>query len=413
MPVFAAKIGSADMEGAGYRLPIRFNRTSLAGLGNSVAPACLGLFLCVSSLYSSKYAILILVLPLLFARNRKLDDFHAGRILTALLAAFCATLVLTTSMKADWSGMYPTLIMVMYAALIFFHCAHFKDSIGYAARFMLLAFFAVSLRVLIIGSAGESDPQEIVNRIHSPILVVPNDYAAFLVMGPILGYAVKEFHSAIGKTLTVCIWITALLASIVLESRLCLLLLLIWLMLDMPIARYWRRIVLCLGIVLALAAALIGMETNLLAKINQIPTSRIPVWDAALYQIATSPLIGSGIDSFRQFYATHLLTANYSDFIVVDSRQMPWAHNLLLDVSIAFGIPAAILLAALLSYVALSAWRPRGEMEKAMLVSILMFVAAALFEFTHLRIYPLAMIAIYAGYAARIPGKAISGGVRV
>lgn len=311
-------------------------------------------------------------------------------------------------MKADWSGIYPTLIMIMYAALIFFHCAYFKDSIRYTAKFMLLAFFAVSLRILIVGSTGEAGPQEIVNQIRSPILVVPNDYAAFLVMGPILGFGVQDLSKTVSKTLTLCIWVTAILTSIVLESRLCLLLLLIWLILDTPIAQYRRRIVLCLGIVLAVAAALISAQSNLLAKIVQFPTSRIPVWDAALHQIATSPLLGSGIDSFRQFYASHLVTATYNDLIVVDNRQIPWAHNLFLDVSIAFGTPAAILLVSLLFYVALSVRNHRSGLEKVVFVSVLMFLAAALIEFTHLRIYPLVLIAIYAGYAARIIGNTSS-----
>ncbi len=293
----------------------------------------------------------------------------------------------------------------MYAALIFFHCAYFKDSIGLTAKFMLLAFFVVSLRILIVGLTGESGPQEIVNQIRSPLLVVPNDYAAILVMAPIINYGVREFPNAMSKSVTLCIWVTAILTSVVLESRLCLLLLLIWLILEAPSVRYKRQFVLSSGIVLAIAASMIVAQTNLLAKIGQFPTSRIPVWDAALHQIATSPLIGSGIDSFRQFYTTHLVTANYSDFIIVDSRQMPWAHNLFLDVSIAFGIPAAILLIALLSYIALSAWNQRGELEKIMFVSILMFLAAALIEFSHLRIYPLALIAIYAGYAACVPVK--------
>ena len=68
----------------------------------------------------------------------------------------------------------------------------------------------------------------------------------------------------------------------------------------------------------------------------------------ALHQIAQSPLLGSSLDSFSNFYLAHIARTDYGDLITVDQRGMPWAHNLFLDVALSFGVPAALILLALL-----------------------------------------------------------------
>ena len=245
----------------------------------------------------------------------------------------------------------------------------------------LVAFLYASLRILILGQ---------------PVLVVPNDYAAFLVMLPIVRWSMGRF------AFLVCL-IIAMATSMVADSRLCLMLCVAGLFWSERAAIRLNKSSIAMGVILSVALALVAIETGFAGKLQHVPTSRVPLWHAALHQVFESPLLGSGVNAFGPYYTEHIRQTVYPEYIVVDSRYIPWAHNLFLDIAVAFGIPASVLLLALLLCVLVKAKRSRDRLGNAILGSVLLFLLAALVEFTHLRMYTIALILIYAEYL--IPGS--------
>lgn len=240
----------------------------------------------------------------------------------------------------------------------------------------LVAFLAASFRILILGS---------------PVMVVPNDYAAFLVLLPLVKWSMGRL------AFLLCVAV-AVAASMAIDSRLCLLLSAIALIWSERGAVRWNAKTIGAGATAICLIVALAIQTDFIGKLQQLPTSRIPVWNAAVHQIQEAPLLGSGAYSFGPYHAEHIEQADYPDFIAVDTRYMPWAHNLFLDVAVAFGIPASALLLALLLAVLVKSMRARDQLGNAVTGSLLLFLLASMVEFTHLRLYTIALIAVYAGY---------------
>lgn len=246
----------------------------------------------------------------------------------------------------------------------------------------LAAMLVASFRILILGA--------------SEVMVVPNDYAVFLVMLPFVRWSMGRWPFLLAVAI-------AAAASMVIDSRLCLALCAMNLIWSEHKAFRWNAKTVGAGIAALCLVAAVAIQSGFIDKLQQLPTSRIPVWDAALHQIQEAPLSGSGANSFGPYYAEHIRRTDYPDFIAVDTRYMPWAHNLFLDVAVSFGVPASALLLALLLAVLVKSLRTKGQPDSAVFGSVLLFLLASMVEFTHLRLYTIALIAVYAGYL--FPGK--------
>ncbi len=68
-----------------------------------------------------------------------------------------------------------------------------------------------------------------------------------------------------------------------------------------------------------------------ISKLGGVWHSRIPAWIAAWSMFTDSPLIGHGPRSFGELYAEYQLKLSLPEWLVVDRRIMPWAHNLYLE----------------------------------------------------------------------------------
>ena len=240
-----------------------------------------------------------------------------------------------------------------------------------------MAFLVASFRILILGTRE--------------VMVVPNDYAAFLVMLPFVRWSA-------GRLIFILTVAIAAVASTAIDSRLCLMLCVANLIWGERDAVRWNTKTLGVSVVMLCSVVFLAIQTGFIGKLQQLPTSRIPVWDAALHQIQEAPLLGSGVYAFGPYYTEHIQQTDYPDFISVDDRYMPWAHNLFLDVSIAFGIPASALLLILLLTVLAKSLRSGNQLGNAVSGSVLLFLLASMVEFTHLRLYTIILIVVYAVY---------------
>lgn len=250
------------------------------------------------------------------------------------------------------------------------------------ASVALVAFLAASFRILVLGA------QE--------VMVVPNDFAVFLVMLPFVRWLMNRWAFLLAVAI-------ATAASMAIDSRLCLALCAANLIWGEWSAIRWNAKAISMGVAALCLLVVLSIQTGFIDKLQQWPTSRIPVWDAALHQIQEAPLLGSGALAFGPYYAEHIQRTAYPDFIAVDGRDMPWAHNLFLDVAVSFGIPVSALILALLLAVLWKSLREEDQLGNAVFGSVLLFLLASMVEFTHLRLYTVVLIAVYAGYLLSNP----------
>ena len=122
-----------------------------------------------------------------------------------------------------------------------------------------------------------------------------------------------------------------------------------------------------------------GSLTNVAGRAGQLidsragtGASRLLIWHAALQALAARPLLGYGPDNFgpvfERFYPTALL--RYEGNLVGVDR----AHNELLDVALAGGIPAALAFAGLIAWVL---WRGlRTHRQSALAAGLIGAIAA-------------------------------------
>jgi O-antigen ligase len=70
-------------------------------------------------------------------------------------------------------------------------------------------------------------------------------------------------------------------------------------------------------------------------------TSRIPLWVAAWSMFLDAPFLGHGPGSFSVFYESYLKGVDFVDWVVIERRHVPWAHNLYLELLAERGILGA------------------------------------------------------------------------
>ncbi len=376
-------------------------RRFLSISSTNFAPICVGLFFCISFFHISRLSLLFLILPLLFLEATRIEKFRFYRSVSALFFSLVLFSLAAASWNSSWTEVLPILILTATATLIFFNFYFFNRAATIGVLFILLPFFFISINILLLGIGGNEQPQQIVDLAKSLLLIVPNDYAAFLVVLPLIKHALRVPPSRAGNILLYAMACIAILTAFMLDSLLCILLLAVWLLFESRAIKKLTRKALITGGCILFVLSLFVWQFGVMGSSLELPTSRIPVWDAALRHIASAPFSGSGVDSFRDFYSNHIRTENYAEFILVDSREIPWAHNLFLDLSMAFGIPAAAILLLLYSSILRTTWRSHA----ACFSSAILFLIASMVEFTHLRLYTVVLIAIHAGYAANVIDK--------
>lgn len=234
---------------------------------------------------------------------------------------------------------------------------------------------------------------ELIEQSITAAFVVPNDYALFVIAMPLFSYSLKSFPLGIKRWLIPFLYITGLITAASLNSRLCLLLLLISLAVEYRLyTSFMKRHVIALLILIAILSVI--LTPDFFDKVQSLPTSRIPLWDAAIHQIALHPWLGMGLDSFSDFYANHISTTSYSDLITVDRRLMPWPHNFFLEISASFGLLVAALFAAgMIAFFSSYSTLP-GRFGFSIRTTACLFILAGLVELTYLRIYPVLIVVL-------------------
>jgi O-antigen ligase len=121
-------------------------------------------------------------------------------------------------------------------------------------------------------------------------------------------------------------------------------------------------------------------------------TGRIPLWISAWKMFLDAPLVGHGPHTFVQHYQAYLQNVELPAWLFVDSRTVPWPHNLYLEVLAEQGMLGFIALLFLLIRGLFAALKIQSIifhevriLGYGVLASLLGFCFASLIELTFLR----------------------------
>ena len=269
---------------------------------------------------------------------------------------------------------------------------HIHQTLGVVTVCFVISSFDLILGVLTKDTVTSL---ELIEQSITAAFVVPNDYALFVIAMPLFSYSLKSFPIGIKRWLIPFLYITGLITAASLNSRLCLLLLLVSLAVEYRLyTSFMKRHVIALLILIAILSVI--LTPDFFDKVQSLPTSRIPLWDAAIHQIARHPWLGMGLDSFSDFYANHISATSYSDLITVDRRLMPWPHNIFLEISASFGLLVAALFAAGMIALFTNYSTLSGRFGFSIRSTACLFILAGLVELTYLRIYPVLIVVFLA-----------------
>lgn len=171
-----------------------------------------------------------------------------------------------------------------------------------------------------------------------------------------------------------------------------------------------RRLPLIIGVTVLmffLADAFSGFASMEKLLTPSTLSTRLPLWMAAWSMFLDAPWLGQGPGAFSILYPQYLATLTLPDWVVMDPRHMPWAHNLYLELLAERGsIGCTTFLAAIaLTFRPLlgrRVQRSRSAAAHARTTTLLcgaLLLTGGLFEFSLLRLWFLVLIAVIAGFS--------------
>ena len=171
-----------------------------------------------------------------------------------------------------------------------------------------------------------------------------------------------------------------------------------------------RRVALWLIVSLLLLAIVVDawLGWPLLTKFmgfGQMLDSRFRLWVAAWQVFVDHPFLGTGPHTYGLVYREYFQNLTLPDWVGIDHRHSPWAHNLYLETLAEQGLLGMLALGfLLLRGLTLILRTPNHRLDRleiiikaALLVGLLCFMFCALFEATLKRVWALLILAILLG----------------
>jgi len=378
-------------------------------LGSKYSFSALGFscYMLVSAFHWGTSLILILIFfsVLDISVNKKTElTYDSGSLLLSI--SFLALYFLSIAFSIDpllslsLSSIWPS------AAFLYLTLSLFT-SIN--KEFQLLSF-SFSLFSLIVSSIflygywenPEVSADVLVSVIDHPLFLVPNDLIMLALISPFSFFIIKNTNSPGLRYLSVMSCIFCMMTLIVFQSRTGLISFFIcmgsFLLLLNP--KFLIK-VFCASIILVISIDYF-LDFQLFGKFLTFPSSRIPLWSAALDLFIENPIFGNGPHIFAEYYADYINSRAFADWVIVDTRNIPWPHNLFLELLSESGILTTLAFICLLGYtlIKLLIFSALDELvqERSCLISVFLgFLFAAFFELTLVRIWVLLFVCLLFG----------------
>lgn len=382
----------------GFCLPVKWKFDILS----LIALTLIALFEAVSSLRNKTNSNMPLALP---------------------VAAFLTSMGLSILVSEDVGRSLRLSVSFLPGVLLFYLVSVHFDGTKDISRL----YFAVSAALLTIASGlllaffrnSGAGPFAWVSDTGSPILLVKNDVTFLALMSPfslsLLCNKPSRVEGAIAAlSLILCIIVTGLFQSRVAA-----------LTLVASITCFFILIRPKIGIVCSIITIAIlflidgGIGFPLSGRFIQQwdGSGRFPLWVSAWEMFLDAPMLGRGPHTFVLLYKAYLNTFSFPSWFFIETRLVPWAHNLYLEVLAGQGILGLITLGYLLfsGFYALQKLRRASPGETRILAygafaCLAGFCLAAAIELTFLRQWVVVTMFILLGVISQLlihapPGK--------
>jgi len=256
--------------------------------------------------------------------------------------------VVIFSLLASMSSFYAAAqqhipFIFLWTAVSIVFCTVFSrtgfDTICRSILLFYLLFVCFELNLIwVFLYTPASDPIALVQSLNSPVMIVPNDFAYFTVVIPLLFMASRHlFHGAAVKLFLTASIALFLIVCLILQSRLAIIGIatIVCLESTAKLKKKPRAWLMIAGISLILFLFALALQKGA----NSLET-RLTLWVAAVFGIIESPWVGHGFGAFGNYYELFKATAfeSFSSTLIVDQRYIPWPHNIFLELVFTYGL---------------------------------------------------------------------------
>jgi hypothetical protein len=300
-------------------------------------------------------------------------------LLCWLLSAFSALHV-----QHAFALSVPTLVFALLFALLY---RSSDDSLMNTVLATLLLLAVVQAGSILVAAMAPGTPQQWIEGVHSPWLLVPNDLTWMLCLWPlwIQRLSCRPMLWRLGLGLMLALQAAAML---VLQSRLAMLALLIlllavlarWLSSRLRLTGSWWRWLLA-ALVLGAVAGVVALAFG---KGGASMQARWQLWQAAWALWLQHPWLGIGPHGFGLEYRAAVDTA------WVDPRHTPWPHQLPLELLANTGLISLLAFSRVVQQALIglrSGQADRQALLQASALSFIVFSTVCLLEASTLRLW--------------------------
>lgn len=382
----------------------------------AVLIACLSIYFALSV---TNIPPLLVLCPLLFSGLFLLMDsppVSESKIKNADLRAlytiglFILAYVLSVMFSADLNKSINAMAVLFPGMLIaYVLCQVPTASIHYLSwGLSVLVLSASCVTICLFLFSSTSNPSLVFQAYSAPSLVVPNDMLVGVVFLPFAIDTVLFEKRPIPRVLALGAVLALITAVLLVGSRACMLSFLFMLTVYLFFSfRQQFLVSLAIGLLIIYLADIffkLGIVENFLLLRQE--NARLSVWLAGLMHWSEHPLLGLGPSNFEVAYRQGMSNLTLPDWMMIDFRSVPWAHNLYIEALVERGIVGLITLLVLLELIGSRIYRhmsvSKGRLARfyfAVFASFSGFLFAGLFELTLQRIWVANALFIFLGIA--------------
>ncbi len=314
------------------------------------------------------------------------------------LGAFLILTGLSISTSTDPRHAIDVSISLVSGTFLLFTCSRLESVRAVHALLMgfcLAGLIIASVYILVAALNWNASVESWMSTAPYPQFGVPNDLGILAITGIVALTFFRENQAGLQRGFLVAVVAAVISCLLIYRSRGGILVLTALAVYLICRRRQLRWVYILPGIALlgVVIDALSGFA--FLLKVAQVQTvsTRIPLWIAAVNMFVEAPLLGHGPGSFALMYRDFVDQAMLPDWILIDERDMPWPHNLYLELLAERGIMGLLAFGAIvtitLRLIALSCYRTGptfpGRVSAALGYALAGLLILGLFESSLLR----------------------------
>jgi len=338
---------------------------------------------------SIDYGLLILAISsavLTLANNSSTEPYFINPSIGFFLLS-----ILISNYFSENSQRSADLLLTLLPALLSYHLiSHYFYQQQIERLLLAISIFSLLIAVYLLNIAlffNREIPAVWIEKSSLSYLKSPNSIIFIILLTPFVFHQLKNKYFFI-KTVAMTGILLNLAISIIYQSRISLLVLLVIIVMSLYHKSLKKNFFILLGLsgIVILMDALTGYA--FISKVWQHSwLSRLPLWLAAYDMFLDAPLFGHGGGSYLLLNPIFLKQQGEFALLNEDPRIAPWAHNLYLEVLAEQGIIGFIALLSLLVFYLRRGLKMLNKMPaienlplSPVLISMVGFCVAALFE---------------------------------